>query len=421
MKKTFLLLVTLMICVTTYAQKNEIKAAEKALKNDDFATAVAEIGKAEGLVTSADDKTKAKFYYVKVQAFAGMAKTDPSDTNYNTAGAAFADLTELEKQMGSSKYTTLAAPTMDVLISEVSAKGIKSYQDKNYSVAKNELFQVYQMSKKDTVFLEYAANAAYLDKDYDMALEYFTSLKDLNYTGITTEYSAFNTETGEREIMSSKSNMEIMVKTGTYNDPQETTSESKQPTIIKNIAFVYVEKGDTDKAIAAVKDARLVAPDDVNLILTEANLQIKLGNKDEFAKLMNEAIALDPNNASLYFNLGVINAEEGEVEKAKEYYNKCIELDPAYVDAYINLGSAILEDDKGLVEEMNKSLSDFKKYDEIKARQVELYKKVIPLYEKAYEFRPDDIDTVRTLMSLYENTGMDDKFSTMKAKYDSLK
>jgi len=421
MKKTFLLLVALLLCVTTYAQKNEIKAAEKALKSNDFAAAAAEIGKAEALIASADDKTKAKFYYIKIEAYAGMSKTDPSDANYIMASEAFNDLSALETQMGTVKYTTLAAPSIDVMISDVSAKGIKSYQDNNYSDAKKQLFQVYQMSKKDTVFLEYAANAAYLDKDYDLALEYFTSLKDLQYTGITTEYSAVNVETGERENMSSKSNMDIMVKTGTYKEPLVVTTESKQPTIIKNIAFVYVEKGDTDKAITAVKDARLVAPDDVNLVLTEANLQIKLGNKEEFAVLMNEAIALDPNNASLYFNLGVINAEQGDVEKAKEYYNKCIELDPEYADAYINLGSAMLEDDKGLVEEMNKSLSDFKKYDEIKARQVDLYKEVMPLYEKAYDLRPDDIDTVRTLMSLYENTGMDEKYKTMREKYDSLK
>jgi hypothetical protein len=91
------------------------------------------------------------------------------------------------------------------------------------------------------------------------------------------------------------------------------------------------------------------------------------------------------------------------------------------VDAYINLGSALLEDDKVLVEEMNKNLNDFDKYDQIKAKQVDLYKEVIPLYEKAYEIRPDDLDTIRTLMSLYENTGMDDKFAAIKEKYDSLK
>ena len=70
---------------------------------------------------------------------------------------------------------------------------------------------------------------------------------------------------------------------------------------------------------------------------------------------------------------------------------------------------------------MNKNLNNFDKYDKIKAKQVKLYKEVIPLYEKAYQLKPDDIDTVRTLMSLYENTSMDDKFKEMKAKYDSMK
>ena len=421
MKNQFLLLVALFICTTTFAQKDELKAAEKAVKKNDSTTAAAEVAKAEALIGGADDKTLAKFYYLKGQTYAAMAKTAPTEENYATAAESFNELFAVEKKMGSTKYSALAEPTLNTMVSDISAKGIKSYQDKNYTAAKNELFQVYNLSPKDTVFLEYAANAAYLDKDYDKALSYFTSLKDLDYTGITTEYTALNSASGERENMGSKSQMDLMVQTGTYTEPKTVTSETKQPTIIKNIAFVYVEMGETEKAIAAVKDARKVAPDDVNLILTEANLEIKLGNKDQFAKLMSEAVELDPENAALYFNLGVISGEQGDFEKAKEYYNKCIELDPDYADAYVNLGSAYLEDDKVLVEEMNKNLNDFDKYDEIKAKQSELYKEVIPLYESAYKLKPTDVDTIRTLMSLYENTGMDDKFQTMKAKYDSLK
>jgi len=421
MKNQILLLVALFVCTATFAQKDELKAAEKAVKKNDYATALAEVTKAEALISDADDKTKAKFYYLKGETYAALAKTDPSEANYAAAAASFNALFSVEETLGSTKYSVLAGPTLNTMISEVSAKGIESYQNKNYSAAKSELFQVYNLSPKDTLYLEYAANAAYLDKDYDAALEYFTTLKDLGFTGIATEYTAVNLDTGERENMGTKNNMDLMVKTGTYNEPLVETSESKQPTVIKNIAFVYVEKGDTEKALAAVRDARAVAPEDVNLILTEANLQIKLGNKDEFAKLMAEALEIDPTNASLYFNLGVISGEQGDFETAKEYYAKCIELDPTYVDGYINLGSAYLEGDKVLVEEMNKSLNNFDKYDEIKAKQSDLYKTVIPFYEKAYELRPDDIDTIRTLMSLYENTEMDDKFKTMKDKYDSLK
>lgn len=419
MKKQILVLLAFLMSLTTFAQKSELKAAEKAIKKQDYVTAQSSIKAAQPLVENADDKTKAKFYYLHAMTCSGLAKTDPK--YYSSAASAYNNLFEVEKKMGSTKYTKLAEPTLNTLVTDLSAKGIKSYQDKNYTTAKDELYEVYDLSKKDTVFLEYAANAAYLDKDYDTALEYFTTLKDVGYTGIVTEYTAKNVATGERENMGSKTQMDLMVKSKTYVEPKVTKTESKKPSIIKNIAFVYVEKGDTDKAIEAVKNARKIAPDDVNLILTEANLQIKLGNKDEFANLMNEAIKLDPNNASLYFNLGVINGEQGNTEKAKEYYNKAIELNPDYFDAYINLGSALLEKDKALVEEMNNNLSDFKKYDKIKAKQVELYKEVIPIYEKAYAIKPNDLDTVRTLMSLYENAEMDGKFQEMKKKYDSLK
>lgn len=421
MKKQILLLFALLIGMTTFAQKEELKEAEKAIKKQDYVTAKASIDPAESLITGADDKTKAKFYYLKGETYAGLAKTAPTSENFDTAANAFNSLFELEKGMGSSKYTDLAQPSMNTLISDLSAKGIKSYQDQNYDAAKIELNQVFNLSPKDTMFLEYAANAAYLAKDYDTSLEYFLKLNDLGYTGILTEYLATNVATGEVENLGSKVQMDLMVKTLQYKDPKVETTESKKPTIIKNIAYTYVEKGETDKAIEAIKNARKIAPEDVNLILTEANLQIKLGNKDEFANLMSEAIKMDPNNAVLYFNLGVINGEQGEIEKAKEYYRKAIEINPDYVDAYINLGSAILERDKALVEEMNKNLSNFAKYDVIKAKQVELYKEVIPLYEKAYELKPDDIDTVRTLMSLYENAEMEDEFTKMKNKYDMLK
>lgn len=419
MKKQILVLFALFFSITTFAQKNELKAAEKAIKKKDYATAQASIKQAKPLIENADDKTKAKFYYLHAMTCTGLSKTNPD--LYPSAAEAYKNLFEIEKSMGTTKYTTQAEPELNVLISEVSAKGIKSYQNKDYEKAKNELYQVYLLSPNDTAYLEYAANAAYLSKDYNTSLDYFTQLKDVGYTGITTEYSAKNIETGKKETFDSKQQSDLMKKSKAYTDFKQTTTESKKPDIIKNIAYSYVELGDTDKALAAVKNARKVDPNDVGLILTEANLHIKIGNKDEFAKLMKEAIELDPNNPTLYYNLGVISAEQGEIEKAKEYYKKAIELNPDYVDAYVNLGSAILDKDKELVEEMNENLSNFDKYDQIKAKQITLYKEAIPVYEKAYELKPDDIDTVRVLMSLYENAQMDDKFAEMRTVYDSMK
>lgn len=451
MKKLILILFAFLISTTIFAQKNELKAADKALKKNDYTTAKASVEQAEGLVTNADDKTKVKFYYLKAITYAGLAKTATTQENINTASNSFKNLFALEEKMGSSKYTDLARPTLDVLISDASMIGIKSYQAKNYKAAKNELYLVYNMSSRDTAYLEYAANAAYLEAaevktkaqvDYNenkiteeafnsiiegnkdnflLSASYFQELIEVGYTGVVEEYSIKNISTGTRESKTTKSEIDLLAKSKEYTDPQVTFSISKKPDIVKNIAYCYVELGEVDMAVAAVKNARKLEPNDVNLILMDANLQYKLGNKEDFTSLMKEAIEQDPTNATLYFNLGVMSMEQEDSEKAKEYYNKAIELKPDYKDAYVNLGSILLEKDTELVEEMNDNLSNFDKYDAIKARQVELYKEVIPIYEKAYELTPDDIGTIRTLMSLYENVEMEDKFQEMKALYDALK
>jgi len=143
MKNQILLLAAFFICTATFAQKDELKAAEKAIKKGDYVTSAAEITKAEALISGADDKTKSKFYYLKGETYAAMAKTDPSEANYAAAAESFNALFSVEKTLGSDKYSVLAEPTLNTMVSEVSAKGIESYQNKNYSAAKTELFQVY--------------------------------------------------------------------------------------------------------------------------------------------------------------------------------------------------------------------------------------------------------------------------------------
>ena len=426
MKKQLITVLAIMIGLSAYAQKDELKSTDKALKNGDLVAAKSSVDKAEGLIANADNKIKANFYFLKAKTYYDIAKKKPAlDANaFDIAAKSLQDLLAFEKQTGKAKYTAEAQPLLTTLIGDISNKGIKQYQEKDYSNGKVTLYKTYALSKKDTAFLEYAATAAYLDKDFDLSLKHFKKLKELGYTGIATTFTATNIESGKTESFGSKSQMDLLVKAGQYKEPKVDVSESKSASVIKNIAWILVEKGEVENAMSAVQEARKIDPKDINMLLTEANLLLKLDKKDEFAALMKEAILQDPNNAMLHFNVGVINQEQGNMEVAKDYYNNAIELDPNYSDAYINLGAIILERDKVLVEEMNNNLSNFKKYDAIKAKQLELYKEVLPYYEKAYtlkkeETKEDDIDIVRTLMSMYENLEMTDKFKEMKAIWDA--
>jgi len=212
-----------------------------------------------------------------------------------------------------------------------------------------------------------------------------------------------------------------MMKTGKFSEAKDDVSKSRAISIIKNIAYLYGKLGENNKGLEALKKARASYPNDYNLLLAEADLQIKLGNREKFGKLMKEAIDKNPNEPVLYFNLGVISSEQKKYEEAAKYYKKAIELDPNYFDAYLNLANIYRKPESTIIDEMNKSLSDFDKYDVLKVKLSDLYKKVLPFYEKAYSIKKDDISVVQTLMGIYENLEMEAKYKVLKAEYDILK
>ena len=386
MKKQFLLGLMFLATITAIGQKNELKSVEKALKNDDLTAAKSSIAQAEALIANADDKLKAKLYFLKGKTYAEIAKKQPAldKDAYDIAANSLNELLDFEKKIGKKIYSDDAAPLFNSLIADLRTVAVKQYNLKDYLGAAKNFNRIFVLSSKDTFMLDNAANAAHLAKDYKLALTYYTKLNTLGYTGVATEYSAKNTETDKYETFGTKSQRDLMLKTKKYIEPKDETSESRSISISKNIAYIYGQLGDNEKGLEVIRKARESAPDDYNLLLAEADLQIKIGNRVKFAELMSEAIQKNPNEPVLYFNLGVISSEQNKDEEAKKYYAKAIELKPDYFDAYINLANVYRKGEEGLIEEMNNSLSDFDKYDVLKAKLSDLYKVVLPYYEKAY-------------------------------------
>ena len=180
-------------------------------------------------------------------------------------------------------------------------KANKAYENKNYSVASKYFEKSYRVTEKDTIFLYYGAATAVNEKEYDRALVLYEELKQLGYTGITKEYYATNVQTGEEEVLD-KNTRDLYVKTKSHVKPGERLTDSKKPEIIKNIALIYVSQGDNEKAVSAMKEARVESPNDINLVLTEANVHYKMGNVEEFKNLLQKATEMDPTNPELQYN-----------------------------------------------------------------------------------------------------------------------
>ena len=399
MKKQILALSIGLVTLGTFAQKNELKTAEKAIKNNQFPAALSAISPLESTVGSMDAKYKAKYYFLKAQALSGKQ-------DFEAAADTFNQLFAYENEIGKQKYSKVAKPMLDGVVQKVSNKAIALYNDdKNYEEAAKSFYLTYKLSPKDTVFLYNAALSASQAKNYEASLKYFKEAKEVGYTGVSTQYLAVDKETGKEENLGTKANRDTMVKLGKYINPSQKTTESKQAEIIKNIGYIYVNQGKPELAIEALEEARKASPKDVNLILNEAQMYIKLEKMDKFADLMEEAVKIDPTNPNLFFNLGVINQNEGKVDEAEAYYLKAIELKPDYEDAYLNLAIAILAGDKEIVDEMNANFNNAKKYDELQKKQKAIYKKALPYLEKADSLKRSE-DTVRTLLNIYDNLEM---------------
>lgn len=421
MKSKYIILASaLLMSVATFAQKNEIKAAEKALKKGDAQGAVTILQGAESLISGASDAEKAQFFFVKGNVYLDLANNNiETDKNLSLAAAAYLDLIAAEKASGKSKYSTEAAKSITQIKYKLINSAIADSKSDKHSNSANKLYEAYLLDTKDTLNLYYAASTYVNAKEYDKALEMYNELKRLNYSGKATNYLAVNKLTGEEDLFSTAEERDRMVKMGTHENPTTEVIPSKRGEIYKNMALILVESGKTEEAKNAIREAREANPDDTSLILTEANLYLETKDFDTYKKLITEVLVKNPNDADLVFNLGVLSANSKNTADAEKYYARAIEINPQYINAYINMAALKLESENAIINEMNKlgtSDKDMKRYAVLKAQRQNVFKSAIPYLVKALEIDPKNEDVAKTLLNVYNALEMTTEYNALKAK-----
>ncbi|WP_428228955.1 tetratricopeptide repeat protein [Flavobacterium sp.] len=420
MKSKYVILASaLLISVATFAQKDQIKNAEKALKGGDAQGAVAILKDAENLVVNAKDVEQAQYYFVQGNAYLALAdKKVEESKNLSLAAESYKKLIDVEKASGKLKYSTQAATSISDIKGKLINSAIADSQASKHADGAKKLYDAYLLDKKDTINLYYAASTAVNAQDFDLALPMYEELKKLNYSGKGTSYLAVNKISGNEDNFNSAKDRDLAVKLGTHEKPKTEAIPSKRGEIYKNLALILVQKGRSEDAKKAIADARKANPDDSSLILSEANLYLESKDYDTYKKLVGEALEKDPKNADLVFNLGVISANAKNNADAEKYYLKAIEINPNYANAYLNLAALKLEAEKPIIDEMNKlgtSAKDMKRYDVLKGQRENVFKGVIPYLKKANELDPKNEDVSKTLLGVYKALEMTAEAKALKA------
>lgn len=416
MKKRFLIAGLALATSITFAQKKEIKKAEKAIKSNEYSEALSYLTEAEPTLGTVDNTIQAQFYAARGAATLGIGKKDSK--KLLEAAKAYEKALSLDPQIKGQipdQLEALRSALIDAAVLDQNAK--------NYDKAVEKLYASYTVSK-DPIDLYFAAGNAVNGNDYDTALKYYQILLDSGYTGEGEEFVATSKETGEVVPFESQNMRDIGVKSGQFIKPEVRKTESKKGEILRNMTLIYMQNGDNEKANALMKSARAENPDDMFLMRADAEMSYKMGDIARYNELMNKIVASDPTNPEIYFNLGVASTQVGDNKKAAEYYEKALELKPDYEGVLINLAVIKLAGEDKIIEEMNSlgnSAADNKKYDELKKKRSDIYESTLPYLERAYKLNPKNAEVVRTLMNIYGQMGNDAKYKELKAKMEEFK
>jgi len=356
----------------------------------------------------------------EIQDAISVISSDKDDT-YSTHPSKFKRLNAIKKgfdKAGNKVATNYVSNDYQVIetysenipaTSKIVDKAVKENENGNFDKAGDLLISAYQLSAgKDKVYLYYAASSYVNGNHYEKALNAYKNLVAINYGSENTyEYYLTDIKTDARELIE-EDQIESAMSSGDYYNLEKIKKESKLSEVLKNIALIHTQLGQDDKALDAYRIAREKNPNDVSLILNQANLYFKQGDKDTFKSLMNEAAEIDPTNPDLFYNIGVINMEQGNSEEARAAYSKAVELSPTYINAYLNLSTSFVNEGNNLINEMNNlgnSKKDIYRYDVLKAQKQVLFKKAAQVLEAGLAANENDLDLLGQLKNIYGATG----------------
>ena len=413
----------------SFSQKKELRQIKRLIDEKFFQEAESALESNKDFLLSGDSKTDAQYYYYATKIYTEIK-------SFKLAKNSLEELMSINPSYYNAEMKLDYKNLEEILVVALVNAAVADNSSKKWMEGVDKLLLAYEMDKDNNIdYLYFAASGAVNAENFDLALEYYLQLKEKNYTGIKDEYFITNVESGVEEKVT-ETEYKIYQSSKEYINPRIGQTESRYPEIVKNIALIYVKKGEDELAIEAINEARSIQPDDLYLILNEADLYIRLSNNAsddnlrsqyrlKFKEIMTLAVEKDPENGILYYNLGIISSEQGESDDAKSYFEKAIEFKPDYTDSYVAIVNILLQEQTVIIGEMDKiamsnKRSDIAKYDQLKEDLNEVWKKCIPYCEKALEYDPNDLEVLKLLSQFYYKLDNLDGYKEINAKIEQL-
>ena len=388
MKKT-ILMVALFISVATFAQKEELKTLRKIYDKEvpsvsDIENYKNALKSLETLAITEEDKVYTHFYKGMLplgELNSLGSKVTPKDVqrlmsteNIENFSNYMNETLNYEKKSGKKIYTDDINEAYSFIIPQIEQTAFQLNEAKEFKKASAAFYNLYKLDKEAGSNLLNAAILSVQAEDFPSAIKLYEEYRDSDYLKNGLIYYATNKLNDQEESFSTKKARKSKLDFKTHEKPRDEKVSGRND-ILKLIATLKVQTNDVEGAKKAYKEAIAENPNDINLLIEEANFYYNQKDVATYKSLISEIIKKDPTNASLHFNIGYLS----------------------------------LSEDTNLVEEINKNLSNKKVYDELTAKRKAAYQSALPYFETSYKLDPTSENTKIMLKSTYEILGMKEK------------
>lgn len=379
MKKLGIITLMLIFSVSAFAQKGKINLAKSKLDQGKVKEAYETL---KAALDAKDEKTMAwpNTWITAGQIYSALGKDDNTKNvvsdPFGNAAESFLKAMEVDEKGRSLNQLKL---TLTLFKSDVYNEAVKKYDAKDYKGA-FKLFQEIEKIDKSPALADAEA--------IDTALIYNTGVTGF-YAELYEECIPYFNEAAEKNY--------------NKNDCYQFIGES----------FAGLGKG--DEAIKFFSDAFKKDPSNIAVLNALTNVYNSQGKSEEAVKYLDLAIKQDPTNKTYYLVMGVLQEKLKDTDAAIKYYQKAIEVDKEYYEAYYSIGVLHYNNGVAIDQEIRDlDINDTETYNQLRVKSGEEFKSAIPLFEKAYELKPDDKSSVENLKSIYYRVGDMDKYKEME-------
>jgi tetratricopeptide (TPR) repeat protein len=380
------LLLLILFCSPVFSQTVLVDKAAGHLKKNELGEAQTAI---DGAIQNAATSTDPRTWYLKGFIYKELYKANPA-TSGNLRDVSIESLSKCTQLDVKNTYTKNVTQILDYLYNSYYNDAVDYLNKKEYSVALagfQKFIDYHSKGKADEFYAEALYNAG--------------------FAALSMGQKAKAREFYEKAVQLAHTN----------------------PLLYDDLAMLYQDLGESQKAVQTVEAGRKRFPDDENLRITEINLFLAQKQFAKSEKLLEDFLKIDPANTDVMLVAGTVyeaiaqsdsTKRDSYFQKRKEMYSRILAKEPDNYMANYNMAITLYNRAVDLIDPQKNYDLDIINFHNKLELITALFQEALPFAERAAKLSPSSKNTLKALAGIYYYLNDKEKSKQLMNKIDNL-